>query len=67
MIANKPNKTIRDCALIMIAQSLLDNALDYHDFGNDEIVIVMDGGDVWLCDMQGQVNLDCAKTIERII
>ena len=66
MISTMKYPTIKDIEMILIAQKLLDNCLDYHDLVNNEIVICMDNGEVWHCRML-DCNLDTAERIQRII
>ena len=55
-----------DIMMILIAQKLIDDCLDYHDLTNDEIIICMDNLEVWHCKLV-DCNLDTAERIERII
>lgn len=67
MIIEKTVKTANDLGLILIADKLLSDGRDYHDMINDLIVIVMDNGQVWLCKLGEENNLDTAEVIERIM
>lgn len=54
--------------LILIAQKLVDDCLDYHNVGDNCLVLCMDGGDVWLVYLpEDEINLDMAKKLSRII
>ena len=67
MIIEKTVKTANDLGLILIADKLVSDGRDYHDMINDLIVIVRDNGQVWLCKLGEENNLDTAELIERIM
>ena len=67
MIIEKTVKTANDLGLILIADKLMSDGRDYHDMLNDLIVIVRDNGQVWLCKLGEENNLDTAELIERIM
>ena len=67
MIIEKTVKTANDLGLILIADKLMSDGRDYHDMLNDLIVIVRDCGQVWLCKLGEENNLDTAELIERIM
>lgn len=66
MICTMKYHTPRDVGMVLTAQKLVDDCLDYHDLENDEIIICMDNLEVWHCRML-DCNLDTAKRIQRII
>ena len=66
MIIEKTVKTANDLGLILIADKLMSDGRDYHDM-HDLIVIVRDNGQVWLCKLGEENNLDTAELIERIM
>lgn len=67
MIIEKAVKTANDLELILIADKLMSDGRDYHDMIDDSIVIVRDNGQVWLCKLGDENNLDTAELIERIM
>ena len=67
MIIEKTVKTANDLGLILIADKLISDGRDYHDMLDDLIVIVRDNGQVWLCKLGEENNLDTAELIERIM
>ena len=67
MIIEKTVKTANDLGLILIADKLVSDGRDYHDMLDDLIVIARDNGQVWLCKLGVENNLDTAELLERIM
>ena len=67
MLINKPEKTSSDLEMVLIADKLIRDGRDYHDMSDDKIIVVRDNGEVWLCRLGEENNLDTVELIERIL
>lgn len=67
MLFNKPAKTPSDLDMVLIANKLICEGRDYHDLSGGKIIVVRDNGEVWLCQLGEENNLDTVDLIERIL
>ena len=68
MLCERIVHSAREVQLLMIAQYLRDNALDYHYLGYGDLIIVRDNGDIWSAYLpEDEICLDQYMLMMRII